>query len=86
MTNPAIDNVIDLLGDTHDQIDALDSKKTKTRTDLNERLRLVRQLAALEKQFRAFGKRGTERKKFREDLDVAYFIVLMDVHDPAEIA
>lgn len=84
MTNEIIDNVIEMIGEIRDRLDALDEKKTKKRADLDERLKLVRQLASLEKQFASFGKRGQERQKLRNDTADAHFAVWMDV-DPERV-
>lgn len=86
MTNEIIDNVLTAIEEAHSQIEALDAKATKKRADLNERLRLVKLLASLEKQLAAFGKRGQERQKFHDDKTDAHFIVWMGVHEPERIA
>jgi hypothetical protein len=104
MTDQVIDNVLDAISETQDRIEALDEKPAKSvkaqRRRFDERLKLVRQLASLEKQLASFGKRGQERQKLRDDWNLAFFTVLMDVepervkdalaffakHDPAWLA
>jgi hypothetical protein len=90
MTNEIIDQTLNAINDTHDRINEIDEKPAKSakakRRQFDERLKLVHQLASLEKQLASFGKRGQERQKFRDDKTEAHFIVWMGVHDPAHIA
>jgi hypothetical protein len=86
MTNAIIDSTLTALDETHDQIEAVDARTTKKRADLQERLKLLKQLQSLEKQFASFGKRGEERKKLRDEHADSHFVVWMGVHDPEHIA
>jgi hypothetical protein len=85
ITNDTIDLTLTAIAETHDQIDALDSKATKKRADLQERLKLLKQLQSLDKQFKMFGAKGVARKKFRDDHADAHFHVWMNI-DPERVA
>jgi chemotaxis protein histidine kinase CheA len=79
MTNELIDSVLTARDDIREQIDALDAAPKKTRDSLQERLRLLRQLQSVEKQFKAFGKRGKDREAFQIERGAMLFHPWMDV-------
>ena len=85
-----IDKVLDAITDVEIALEQNDEKAPRSdkgiRAKRDEGIRLTTQLSALSKQLEAFGTRGQEWQKLRNDKADAHFIVWMGVHDPDRLA